>query len=235
MKEVLAKVYVGIDVHKTEHWAAVVPLTVMKKPGNAWKKLKPVVFKNSAQDFERLDSCIAAYTSNPKQVKVAVDHTGGHYSEPVVYFLQRRGYDVCYLETKAVKASRDRLLDQESKSDVIDSTGAAFLLYLQDVHGMSFRVSAVAPELESMAWILNCLMLQRLQFTKAITQITNRLHQFLIAVFPEGEANYFKQLLSVTAQYPTPKDILESDGLKAISGLRRSAGFPPRHWRRHHR
>ena len=124
------------------------------------------------------------------------------------------------METKAVKAARERFLDQESKSDVIDATNAAYLLYLRDVHGLSFRVSVMTPELGSEAAALNSLVLQRWQFNKLATQATNRLHQFLLAVFPEGESRHFRQLLKILPYHPTPTDILSSNGLESIKGLR---------------
>ena len=143
-------------------------------------------------------------------------HTGGHYSEPVVHFLQTKGYTVYHLETKAVKAARERFLDQENKTDIIDAIGTAYLLYLRDVHGLSFGISALEPELGSKAAVLNSLVLQRWQFNKLACQATNRLHQLLLAVFPEGEARYFKPLLKITPYYPSPRDILDSNGLEGI-------------------
>lgn len=77
----------------------------------------------------------------------------------------------------------------------------------------------MTPDLESEAAALNSLVLQRWQFNKLATRATNRLHQFLIAVFPEGEARYFNQLLKVTPYYPTPKDILAGNGLERIERL----------------
>ena len=80
-------------------------------------------------------------------------------------------------------ASRESFLDEESKSDAIDSASAAYMLFLRDAHGLSFRISETTPELGSKAAVLNSLVLQRLQFNKLATQATNRLHQFLLAVF----------------------------------------------------
>ncbi len=94
------------------------------------------------------------------------------------------------------------------------------MLYLRDVHGLSFRISAMTPELGSKAAALNSLMLQRWQFNKLASQATNRLHQFLLAVFPEGEAQYFNQLLKIAPYYPTARDILASNGLERIEKLR---------------
>ena len=128
MRDNQRKVYVGIDVHSREHKAAIIPIALLEQPGDVWKKVKLLNIRNNVADFECLDSAIRSHISSTEEAAIAVDHTGGHYSEPVVYFLQARGYDVYYLETKAVKAARERLLDKENKSDIIDSTGAAYLL-----------------------------------------------------------------------------------------------------------
>ena len=219
MKDRQRKLYLGIDVHSREHKAAVLPIALLEQPGAAWRKVKPLSIKNNIADFVRLDTTIRSHISGAEEVAIAVDHTGGHYSEPIVYFLQTKGYTVYHLEVKAIKAARERFLDEESKSDVIDSTSAAYMLYLRDAHGISFRISAMTPELSSKAAVLNSLVLQRWQFNKSATQATNRLHQFLLAVFPEGEAQHFTQLLKVTPYYPTPKDILDSNGLEGIEKL----------------
>lgn len=219
MKSHQRKLYVGIDVHSREHKAAVLPIALLEQPRAAWRKVKPLNIKNNIADFERLDTTIRSHISNAEEVAIAVDHTGGHYSEPIVYFLQAKGYTVYHLEAKAIKAARERLLDEESKSDAIDSASAAYMFYLRDAHGMSFRISAMTPELGSKAAALNSLVLQRWQINKLVTQATNRLHQFLLAVFPEGEAQHFAQLLKVTPYYPIPKDILDSNGLERIKKL----------------
>jgi len=220
MKNPKRKLYVGIDIHSREHKAALLPIALLECPDAPWRKMKLLNIKNDIGDFERLDAAIKLHISSNGEVAIAIDHTGGHYSEPVVHFLQARGYAVYHLETKAVKAARERFLDQESKSDVIDATSTAYLLYLRDVHGLSFRISAMTPELGSRAAALNSLVLQRWQFNKLANQATNRLHQFLLAVFPEGEARYFNKLLKITPYYPTPQDILVSNGLETIEGLR---------------
>ena len=92
---------------------------------------------------------------------------------------------------------------------------------MRDVHGLSFRISVGRPELGSKAVALNSLVLQRWQFNKLATQATNRLHQFLIAVFPEAEACNFRQLARIVTRYPTPKDILNSNSLQTIERLRK--------------
>lgn len=220
MKTYVRKLYVGIDVHSREHVAAVLPISLLELPGTPWGKVKPITIRNSIEDFERLETAIKSHVSTPEEVAIAVDNTGGHYSEPITYFLLTKGYSVYYLEAKATKVAKERLLDQESKSDVVDSITAAYLLYLRDVHGISLRISVIIPELQSKAATLKSLILQRWQFNKLVVQTTNRLHQFLLAVFPEGEAKHFKQLLKVIPYYPTPRDMLASNGLVKVEKLR---------------
>lgn len=216
MKNHHHKVYVGIDIHRQEHRVAIMPIALLHRSESNWKEAKFLDIKNNSSDFDRLDSAISEHILCPNEAVVAIDHTGGHYSEPLVYFLQSKGYPVYHLEPKAVKAVRERLLDEESKSDTIDAAGAAYLLYLRDAHGLSFRISAVTPELGSKASVLRFLVIQRQQYGKLTTQFTNRLHQLLVAVFPEGEAKCFAKLLRIAPYYPTPQDILASQNLKGI-------------------
>ena len=75
---------------------------------------------------------------------------------------------------------------------------------------------AVPADLTSDAAILKSLVLQRWRFTKLSQQATNRLHQFLLAVFPEGEKDYFPQLVRVLPHYPTPREIRQSGDLGRI-------------------
>lgn len=210
------RLYVGIDIHSREHKAVLLPINLLEHCVAGWKEVKPITIRNNICDFDRLDSAIRSHISSPEDAAIIVDHTGGHYSEPLVYYLRSREYVVYYLESKGLKGARERFLDQENKSDAIDAASAAYLLYMRDLHGLSFRI-ATAGELDSRAATLRSLVLQRWQYRKLATQATNRLHQYLLAVFPEGESHYFHQLVQIAPHYPTPVDILSSDGLHSIT------------------
>jgi len=62
---------------------------------------------------------------------------------------------------------------------------------------MSFRVSATAPEVGSRSATLKALLSERLLYVKLKAQSTNRLRQYLLAVFPEGEGEFFGYLKKV--------------------------------------
>lgn len=215
------KMYVGVDIHRNIHKVSAMTFQSFGESISSWRDGILFDIGNNLKDFQRLDSLIKEYIKQPDEALIAVDHTG-HYSEPLVFFLQRMGYEVQYLEPKGVKAVKERLFDSENKNDSVDARGLSYLLYLRDIHHMSFRISAVKPELSSKAYLLRHLILQKQMYNKLLVQATNRLHQFLLATFPEGERKYFKQLLRIIVLYPTPKDIVASRTLKGIKYLRRS-------------
>ena len=128
MKVKIRRLYVGVDVHHKEHQIAIIPAEMLQCNDGLRRKVRPFTIKNTVVDFERLDVAIKSHISTTKEAAIAVDHTGGHYSEPIVYFLQQRGYNVYHLEAKATKVAKDRLLDEENKSDLIDATAASYLL-----------------------------------------------------------------------------------------------------------
>lgn len=208
------QVYVGVDIHQQTHKVAIIPLEVMQQDDKAWKRTKLLTIRNQRQDFATLEAALRERGGERRgeNIAIAVDHTGGHYSAPVVHFLSTKGYPLYYFEGKALREAKTRFLDQEDKTDEIDAKAMARLLYAREVLGDSLRISTVVPELGSAAAILRSLTLQHWCITKLITQSTNRLHQLLISVFPEGEAAHFSILVNkVLPTHPTPKAILVSN------------------------
>ena len=213
--------YVGIDVHSKTHRVALLPLQLIEGVSAEWKNVKPISIRNNLADYKRVDSLIRAQVPAIEDASIAIDFTGGHYSEPITHFLLSKGYSVFHLTPMGVKAAKERFLGEENKTDNIDAITSAYLLYLRDVHGTSLHITATSPDLESKAALLRSLVVHRHQYRKLITQSSNRLHVYLHAVFPEAEEAHFKTLLRIIPQYPTPKDITRSRGLLNIPRIPR--------------
>ena len=147
----MKKLYVGIDVHLKQHVVSIVPVTTFQDNKTGWKKTRSIKIGNNRQDFEYLDLLLKSQITKVNQVYVAIDHTGGHYSEPISYFLKSKGYEVYYLGTASAKAAKERLLGEENKTDKIDSATLAYLLYLRDLHKINLNITAgpfgTVPEL----------------------------------------------------------------------------------------
>ena len=135
----MKKLYVGIDVHLKQHVVSIVPVTMFQDNKTGWKKTRSIKIGNNRDDFEHLDLLIKSQVTNVNQVSIAIDHTGGHYSEPISYFLKSKGYAVYYLGTASIKAAKERLLGEENKTDKIDSATLAYLLYLRDFYKVSLQ------------------------------------------------------------------------------------------------
>ena len=213
----MKKIYVGIDVHITQYVISIYYVKAFQDHQTEWKKTKSVTIGNNRQDFEFLDSLIKSLDASIDQVGIAIDYTGGHYSEPISYFLKLKGYEVYYLGAASVKAAKERLLGEENKTDKIDSATLAYLLYLRDFYKINLNISATSADFESRSSLLRALLLQGQYYRKMSIQTTNRLHQYFHSVFPEGEEKYFKQLLNILSDHPTPKEIIDDpEALKKI-------------------
>jgi transposase len=204
----MKKLYVGVDVHLKQHIVSIVPITMFQDNKTVWKKTKSITIGNNRHDFEYLDLLLKSQDISAEQVSIAVDHTGGHYSEPISYFLKSKGYEVYYLGSASVKAAKEKLLGEENKTDKIDSATLAYLLYLRDFYKVSFHISAMSVNFESQSSLLRLILLQSRYYSKLGTQTTNRLRQYVHAVFPEGEERYFNKLIKILPHHPTPAEII---------------------------
>lgn len=213
----MKELYIGIDVHLRQHVVTVIPAVKFQENKTGWKKTRSIKIGNNRPDFEYLDSFIKSQVTKANQVCVGIDHTGGHYSEPIGYFLKSQGYEVYYLGPVSVKAIKERLLGEENKTDKIDSATLAYLLYLRDFYDVSLHISATSVNFESRASILRSLALQSQYYQKLGTQTTNRLRQYTHAVFPEGEEKYFTRLVKIFPYNPTIAEIInDPDVLKKV-------------------
>jgi len=102
--------YVGIDVHSREHRVAILPASALKA-GLSWRSAKSLRIRNNASDYLLLDQTVRAMGGSARRAKFVVDATGGHYSEPLVRFLQSKGCAIYHLESKAMKQARLGILD----------------------------------------------------------------------------------------------------------------------------
>jgi hypothetical protein len=138
----VASVFVGIDCHKKSNIVAIGKTLDLEKGEHCWRRLKVKPVSNNRKGFDGLKSAIDKAEKDPAKVAIAVDLVA-YYSEPLTHFLVTNEYHVYHLEPKAIKASRQRLLDIEDKTDRLDARAAAYLLYLRQRHNSSFRITEV--------------------------------------------------------------------------------------------
>ena len=208
----MTTVYVGIDIHKEHHVVAIIPIS--KFVDNTWTKVKPFSVSNNRADYDKIIAHITEIESDPASVQIALDHTGGYYSAAIVHYLAAQKYPLFYIESKGLKHFKLVFMDKEDKTDLIDSMSMARALYARDVLKQDLRISTIEPQQDSLIAVIRIMLTLRWQLQTAITQITNRLHQTMIATFPEGESKYFEKLCEIAVKYPMPHDILSDNQLR---------------------
>lgn len=111
--------YIGIDIAKQFHQVA-----FLNDGGNVI--VKPFVFQNSNQGFEKLVVAFTKYGISKDNCVIAMEATG-HYWFALYFFLSDLGFSVKVLNPIQTDAFRD-LSIRKVKNDVIDSINIAELL-----------------------------------------------------------------------------------------------------------
>ena len=111
--------YIGIDIAKQSHQVA-----FLDDGGNII--VKPFVFQNSNQGFEKLVVAFTKYGISKDNCVIAMEATG-HYWFALYFFLSDLGFSVKVLNPIQTDAFRD-LSIRKVKNDVIDSINIAELL-----------------------------------------------------------------------------------------------------------
>jgi len=208
-------IYVGIDVHRSFYQVAIIPQELMLDRTRAWEKSPQYRITNSRDDFNKLLGLIPG-----KDVAIAIDHTGGHYSAPMVNLLLQQGYELYFIHPSGLRNFKKGKAEP-NKTDHVDAAYMARALFYHKTHGDDYHFSLMQPRLGNDAALLKTLLTQRQVYTKLKTQTANRLHHLLISTFPEAESTCFDQLLLILPYFPSAAEILAAgeDGLRPIKGV----------------
>ncbi|MFQ5813464.1 MAG: transposase [Anaerolineae bacterium] len=201
------QIFVGVDLHKGG--AVLALLRLSQNGGNPFLTAPEVIpVRNCQSEFLELASNIDRICPSPTGVSILFEGSSLGMPAPLVYFLQQQGYHLFQIPAEAAMEARKRLLGHEAKSDELDASALAYLLYLQQVFGLCLRITPVTSSMKGQAEVLRLLVSQRWQLIKMHTQIANRLRPLVAAVFPEGEQHYFKALLRILPKTPVPEDLV---------------------------
>lgn len=200
-------IFIGMDLHKGGAVFAV--LRLGRNGGNLFLQAPELIHvQNRQNEFLELASNIRRICSSPTGVSILFESSSLGMLPPLVYFLQQQGYCLFQVPAEAAMEARRRLLGHEAKTDELDASALAYLLYLHQVFGLSLRIARVTPSINGQREVLRLLVSQRWQLVKMHTQISNRLRPLVAAVFPEGEEEFFNALLRILPRMPVPEDLV---------------------------
>lgn len=187
-------IYVGIDVAKEIHYAA-----VSDASNNVL--VKPFAFQNDAAGFGLLLNKLSKFDN--KEVLIGLESTG-IYSENLICFLYEAGYNLAVINPIQTATLRKTAI-RKTKTDKIDA-----LLIIKSLMVNSYRLYS-QRDAESLKLRTLCRFRQNLKKSKARLKI--QLASYVNLVFPEY-AKFFKSGIHIAASYAllkkcsTPKAII---------------------------
>lgn len=211
--------YVGIDAHKFVNYVALIPEHQFRESNNASRVFQVIKVANNKADFEKLRNKLRSSEQNTAKIFIGIDSCG-LYSQPLTEFIQSAGFDVYYMSRYIANYAKNQILEIANKNDTLDAIRVAYSLFMKNVSGDLFKITNLKrPDFTGAASRIHTLVLQRQQYVKLKVRATNQLRSILAAVFPEGEAQCFQKLLLVLPNYPTPREMVRSHGMKRVHGV----------------
>jgi transposase len=206
--------YLGIDIGRHFHVAALVGRTLFEARPSPWEKVSTFQFATTREGFDRLSAFLESRGATPQNCLAAMEPTGGYYSRTIFAWLRKRGYGALWVKNQAVHDQRETLYGRRSKSDVKDARLIARLLYLREVIGQEYAF-LVQEEGDPRYKALRLLVGLRWKHVQERRRAGNQLMQILDVVFPELRLVFRKSTVSwaplhLLKRFPTSGAISEA-------------------------
>lgn len=188
--------YVGIDIAKQTHYAAVVD-------SDGEVLCEPFSFNNNHQGFNMLLNILNSY---PKDKTFIGMESTAHYAENLINFLYTRGFQICVInpiQTSVLRKSNIR----KTKTDSVDTFLIIKALTLNHYRLFSKR------DYDSLQLKNLCRFRQKLM--KARTKVKIQLVSYVDLVFPELQY-FFKSGIHTKACYALLKNVQSADGIASM-------------------
>ena len=187
-------IYVGIDIAKLYHYAAVVS-------ADGLILTEPFKFSNDRDGFTRLSDELSDFAT--EDIIIGLESTA-HYGDNLVRYLVASSYKVCVLNPIQTSSRRkDRI--RKTKTDKVDTIVIAETLMMQRSYRFMTFYDLDLMDLKTLGRF-------RQKSIKQRTRLKIQLTSYLDQVFPELQ--YFfksglhqKSVYALLKEAPTPKDI----------------------------
>lgn len=187
-------IYVGIDVAKETHFAA-----VMDSDGAVL--VEPFPFNNDSSGFSSLVSKLKKFDKS--NLLIGLESTG-IYSENLIHFLFDNGYSLAVINPIQTAALRKTSI-RKTKTDKVDT-----FLIIKSLMVNSYHLYS---EQDSKSLELKSLCRFRKNLKKSIARLKTQLSGYVNIVFPEY-AKFFKSGIHIASSYallkayPSPENIV---------------------------
>jgi transposase len=203
--------YLGIDIGRRQHLAAAIPETRMWD--GSWERAPVRKVATTAVAFRDLTSWLAELGTQPEQVRIGMEPTGGWYGRTVAAWLERHGYRVDRLQNFALDDRRHLMIGKQTKTDALDARLIARLLFERERLGLKGGFLQRAPRNTD---ALRILVRNRARLVEQRTRCRNQLTAIEDVLFPELKDFFKKSVTSSSARlllesFPTPNLVATAD------------------------
>jgi len=213
------KLYLGIDIAKSSHVAALLSPSLLAQYGTA-DRCPTLIFAQSRPGFVKLLAVMTLYAS-PCECAVLVEDTG-HYGRALEQYLQEKGVEVYRIHVQREK--------RKQKSDKRDARALSVAIYNQVECGI--LVSEKSQALYRLTTpnetvrLLQCLVQHRLELVRETTRRKNKLTAIADEVFPELTAVYKDpngpSALILREKFPSPHLVAEASLADLVATRKRT-------------
>jgi transposase len=204
--------YLGVDVGRRSHTVCAVPRSTFEAGDARWQHAPTLTVPVSRAGFDRIGALLRRLSDDPAgDVVAGLEPTGGYYARTVHAFLRGLGLRVHWVRNNAVHDARDAVYGKKTKTDQADSRLIARLLYLREVIGQEYALTAGHDQVGIYS-TMRLLVGNRWKLRQAQARAGNQLTQILDVIFPELAEVFTKSLasnavLTLLDRYPTPAQV----------------------------
>ena len=130
-----SRLYVGIDAGRRKH--AVASIALERMENGSWERAAVHRISTTGRGCRELVAWLEASGHQPDQVRIGCEPTGLWCAETLVAWLERRGYEVQWLQTWALHERRRLAIGKQTKTDALDARLIARLLYEREFHALN--------------------------------------------------------------------------------------------------
>ena len=187
-------IYVGIDIAKLNHYAA-----VLSSDGTVLTE--PFKFTNDGDGFKMLHSELSDYA--PESMIIGLESTA-HYGDNLVRYLVANNYKVCVLNPIQTSSQRKNRI-RKTKTDKVDTIVIAKTLMMQKPTRFISFYDLDLIDLKTLGRFRQKSIKQRTRLKIQLTSYVDQLFPELQYFFKSGL--HQKSVYTMLKEAPTPKDI----------------------------
>lgn len=228
-QELPQRYYVGIDIGYREHVAAGISLQTFARGSDNWKRTRTLSFPTIQVGFERFQSYLDNFSTDPQEFLILCEPTGGYYGAALYQYLLDHHYPTFLINNATTRHMREKIFGNIPKTDEIEARVMARIAYLHEAVGEEFSLRPLQlPSLDDAELLTLCR--NSWKVNTMVTRARNQFSQLMAVIFPELKFFYPSSVstlapVTLIAHYPSPDEIAAASQEEVYQVLWRARSY----------